>query len=116
MLSMRRVNSGQASSYYTADDYYLSEDKGQWYGTLAQTMGFTGAIKEDDFMSLVQGVDPKGRFTVQSKITKDKEEHTAGVDFTFSAPKSVSVAALVLGDERIQASHDQSVKKGVGLF
>lgn len=113
---MRRVNSGQASSYYTADDYYLSEDKGQWYGTLAQTMGFTGAIKEDDFMSLVQGVDPKGRFTVQSKITKDKEEHTAGVDFTFSAPKSVSVAALVLGDERIQASHDQSVKKALDYF
>jgi len=116
MLSMRRVNSGQASSYYTADDYYLSEDKGQWYGTLSQTMGFTGAIKEDDFMSLVQGVDPKGRFTVQSKISKDKEEHTAGVDFTFSAPKSVSVAALVLGDERIQASHDQSVKKALDYF
>ena len=116
MLSMRRVNSGQASSYYTADDYYLSEDKGQWYGTLSQTMGFTGAIKEDDFMSLVQGVDPKGRFTVQSKISKDKEEHTAGVDFTFSAPKSVSVAALVLGDERIQTSHDQSVKKALDYF
>lgn len=116
MLSMRRVNSGQASSYYTADDYYLSEDKGQWYGSLAQKMGFTGGIKEDDFISLVQGVDPKGRFTVQSKITKDKEEHTAGVDFTFSAPKSVSVAALVLGDERLLEIQDRAVKHALDYY
>jgi len=116
MLSMQRVSSGQAGSYYTADDYYLTEDKGQWYGSLCQAMGFGGGIKESDFASLIQGVDPQGRFVVQSKITKEKEEHTAGVDFTFSAPKSVSVAALVLGDDKIQQHHDAAVKKALDYY
>jgi conjugative relaxase-like TrwC/TraI family protein len=36
-------------------------------------------------------------------------EHRAGWDATFSAPKSVSLTALVGGDERIREAHQQSV-------
>src|SRR5216683_4158089 len=36
-------------------------------------------------------------------------EHRAGWDATFSAPKSVSLTALVGGDERVQEAHRESV-------
>ena len=36
-------------------------------------------------------------------------EHRAGWDATFSAPKSVSLTALVGGDERLREAHQQSV-------
>ncbi len=36
-------------------------------------------------------------------------EHRAGWDATFSAPKSVSLTALVGGDERVREAHRQSV-------
>jgi conjugative relaxase-like TrwC/TraI family protein len=37
-------------------------------------------------------------------------EHRAGWDATFSAPKSVSLTALVGGDERVKEAHRESVK------
>jgi conjugative relaxase-like TrwC/TraI family protein len=36
-------------------------------------------------------------------------EHRAGWDATFSAPKSVSLTALVGGDQRVREAHRQSV-------
>lgn len=36
-------------------------------------------------------------------------EHRAGWDATFSAPKSVSLTALVGGDERVREAHRESV-------
>lgn len=116
MLSVMRVNSGQASSYYTKDDYYLDESPGQWHGELGEKLGFTGDIKEEDFLSLIKGVDPKDRFVIQSKVTKDSEKHTAGVDLTFSAPKSVSVAALVMKDERVIEAHNKAVNKTLDII
>ena len=37
-------------------------------------------------------------------------EHRAGLDATFSAPKSVSLNALVGGDERVREAHRESVR------
>ena len=37
-------------------------------------------------------------------------EHRAGWDATFSAPKSVSLTALVGGDERVREAHQASVR------
>ena len=38
-------------------------------------------------------------------------EHRPGRDLTFSAPKSVSLAALIGGDGRIVEAHDRAVKR-----
>lgn len=110
MLSLTRVNSGQASSYYTADDYYL-QNVGEWQGGLADKLEYTGEIKEADFQSLIKGVDPQGRFEIQSG-GKD-HVHTAGVDLTFSAPKSVSIAGLVLDDKRVLEAHHKAVSEAL---
>ncbi|HKR61320.1 MAG TPA: MobF family relaxase, partial [Pyrinomonadaceae bacterium] len=43
-------------------------------------------------------------------------EHRAGWDATFSAPKSVSLAALVGDDERVRVAHRESVEKAMEVF
>ena len=43
-------------------------------------------------------------------------EHRAGWDATFSAPKSVSLAALVGDDERIRVAHRESVDEALKAF
>ena len=65
MLSIVRVDSGQAGSYYSADDYYLQDGGGQWYGSLKDHMGLSNKIKEEDFLKLVEGKDPKERFEIK---------------------------------------------------
>ena len=42
--------------------------------------------------------------------------HRAGIDMTFSAPKSVSVAALVGDDKRLIEAHQQAVNKALDYF
>ena len=41
-------------------------------------------------------------------------EHRAGWDGTISAPKSVSLTALVGGDERVRLAHRESVRVALG--
>ena len=41
-------------------------------------------------------------------------EHRAAWDATFSAPKSVSLTALVGGDDRVRQAHRESVKVALG--
>jgi conjugative relaxase-like TrwC/TraI family protein len=42
-------------------------------------------------------------------------EHRAGWDATFSAPKSVSITALVGGDTRVREAHRESVRVALPL-
>ena len=54
---------------------------------------------------------PDGSGAELGKRDKDGEiTHRPGRDLTLSAPKSVSIAALVGGDERIVGVHDRAVK------
>jgi conjugative relaxase-like TrwC/TraI family protein len=50
--------------------------------------------------------------TYEGKFGKDvtSAEHRAGWDATVSAPKSVSLTALVGGDERVREAHRESVR------
>ena len=50
------------------------------------------------------------------RIVGGEIHHRPGRDLTFSAPKSVSLAALVGGDERIVDAHDRAVKKSLDWF
>jgi len=46
----------------------------------------------------------------------DPEKRRAATDFTFSAPKSVSIAALVQQDERVLEAHHQAVAKALSVL
>ncbi len=108
MVSITNVSSGQASTYYQRDNYYTRAD-GQWQGAGASALGLSGAIQKDDFENLIHGRDPQGDRLIAGG--GENHEHRAGVDLTFSAPKSVSVLHEVSGDQRILDAHNRAVER-----
>ena len=48
-------------------------------------------------------------YTERGRTTTKAVEHRAGWDATFSAPKSVSLTALVGGDDRVREAHRDAV-------
>src|SRR5882672_2879640 len=118
----------QAKDYYQREyssaneSYYTEHEKitGQWRGKIAEEMGLHGAVDVEQYERLCNGQDPRtGDQLIKHVAAKEYEnlygdtvkssEHRAGYDATFSAPKSVSLAALVGGDERILEAHRESV-------
>lgn len=96
--------------YYEADDYYVGDAKAPsaWYGRGARDLGLRGNVEPDAFADLLHGKLPDG--TVLGTVREGVREHKTGWDLTFSAPKSVSVAALVAGDRRLIDAHARAVR------
>src|SRR6202522_1667543 len=93
---------------------------GEWQGRMAERYGLAGAIDEQHFARLSEGQNPltggqlvrhrNGQeYTTADGATVKPVEHRAGWDATFSAPKSVSLTALVGGDDRVREAHRQAV-------
>jgi conjugative relaxase-like TrwC/TraI family protein len=130
MLTISKpLSAGQAQTYhqkeFTAKEQnYWSQQgviAGEWQGQLATQFGLAGAVSAVDFARLSQGQHPQtGDQLVRQRASyeyQDAEgktiktmEHRAGWDATFSAPKSVSLTALVGGDDRVREAHRESVR------
>lgn len=124
MLSPKtQYNLANARSYFSehlcVGDYYSENEQvnGKWLGTGAQMLGLSGAVEQEQFIALCENRNPQTgeRLTLRNKTTRnDGEREVANrrvfYDFTLSPPKSVSVAALVVGDERITAAHASAVR------
>ena len=114
MLSTSPLSSGHAASgYYRSEGYYIAgspeaEHSAIYHGKGAVDAGLEGRVNDDTFTALLDGQTPDGR--VLGRYRGGEREHRAGLDLTFSAPKSVSIAALVGGDTRIIAAHTEAVK------
>ena len=106
----------QGVSYYERDGYYAKDDPehkfaSAWAGKGAEALGLSGTVDPDTFKAVLEGHVPDGSGTRLGRIGPEGElQHRPGRDLTFSAPKSVSLAALVGGDERVVKAHDQAVK------
>jgi conjugative relaxase-like TrwC/TraI family protein len=129
MLTISKaLNASQAGTYHTKDfvsetqSYYAKDDAllGEWQGELADRFGLLGAVSKADFIALANGQNPQtGEQLVKHRIASEQTnpdgsitktvEHRAGWDATFSAPKSVSLTALVGGDERVRLAHREAV-------
>ncbi|EDX82503.1 hypothetical protein S7335_1207 [Synechococcus sp. PCC 7335] len=112
MLSYANISAAQAESYYEKDDYYTKGDPGiesdtQWQGKGATVLGLEGTVDAEVFKQLLHGKRPNGASLHSTYI--DPKKHRAATDYTFSAPKSVSIAALIQKDKRVIAAHDQAV-------
>lgn len=108
MLSVASVRSAKgASAYFAADNYYTAgadAPAGEWFGKGAEALGLTGEVDQQRFEALLKGELPDG-----SRVgTPDR--HRAGIDLTFSLPKSWSLLALVGGDRRIVEAYREAVK------
>ena len=117
MLSIGALSSAaQGASYYERDGYYAKDDPEHreasgWAGKGAEDLGLKGPVDPEVFRAVLEGKVPDGSGTELGRRGKDGEIlHRPGRDLTFSAPKSVSLAALVGGDGRIVEAHDRAVK------
>jgi conjugative relaxase-like TrwC/TraI family protein len=130
MLTISKpLSAGQARNYhqkeFTAKEQnYWSQRgviAGEWQGRLAAQLGLAGTVSAEDFAKLSQGQHPgTGEQLVRQRASyeyRDADgktvktmEHRAGWDATFSAPKSVSLTALVGGDDRVREAHRGSVR------
>ena len=104
-------------NYWSPDQRVFSE----WQGRLAESWSFAGPVQDEHFARLAEGQHPQtGAQLVQHQVSRTYEgkngteitnvEHRAGWDATFSAPKSVSITALVGGDDRVRLAHRESVR------
>jgi conjugative relaxase-like TrwC/TraI family protein len=128
MTIPKALSSGQAQTYHkleytsAAQSYYKQGDevKGEWQGRLATSMGLSGEVTAQEFSRLSEGQQPqtevqmvRHREAVEYQTASGKNvkavEHRAGWDATFSAPKSVSLTALVGGDDRVREAHAAAV-------
>ncbi len=117
MLSTSNLSAAQAETYYTKEDYYSKEEKAhptKWVGKGAAALGLSGVVNQQDFSNLLAGKSPDGQSLTGRVVNPEKRR--AGTDFTFSAPKSVSIAALVQQDERVLAAHHQAVSKALSVL
>ncbi len=133
MLTISKpLSAGQAQSYHaeefsnSRENYYTEADQipGEWHGRLAERWGLRGEVHEDHFQRLSDGQHPiSGEQLIRRQAAREymnrrgkkvsAMEHRAGWDATFSAPKSVSLTALVGRDDRVREAHRESV--GVAL-
>src|SRR5271163_265319 len=130
MLTISKsLSAGQARIYHSREftsekQNYWSRDQqahNEWRGRLAQEWGLHGEVGSEHFARLSEGQHPESGLQLvkhQPARTYENEygkeitsvEHRAGWDATFSAPKSVSLTALVGGDERVREAHRESVR------
>jgi len=115
MLSIG-ASPAQGAAYYESDGYYAREDPrhksaSTWAGRGAAELGLEGPVDADVFQTILEGHVPDGSGRRLGRRGRDGEiVHRPGRDLTFSAPKSVSIAALIGGDTRIVGAHDRAVK------
>lgn len=129
MLTISKpLSAGQARAYHHEEfsnaqqNYYTEDDliRGEWHGKLAERWGLHGEVREKHFHRLSEGQHPiTGEQLIRHQTAREymnrrgeqvsPMEHRAGWDATFSAPKSVSLTALVGGDNRVREAHRESV-------
>ena len=132
MTMSKALSAGQAKNYYqkeytSAKENYYSEGgdvTGRWSGELAEEWNLTGEVQSEQYERLCAGQDPHtGEQLIRPVKSREAHnnhgeeitttEHRAGWDATFSAPKPVSLAALVGNDERIRTVHRESVDESL---
>lgn len=110
---LTRQDVGRTASYYedSADDYYAKEGEAkQWHGKGAEILGLTGDVDKQRFRELLAGRLGPG-IHINRGATDAGSKARIGIDLTFSAPKSVSLQALVHGDPEIVKAHDRAVAR-----
>ena len=127
MISRSIISDASAAAgYYTdeakAAEYYSGEAvPSAWTGKAAESMGLQGKVDNAALTNVLSGraieIDPKTgepRERQLGRIGKDgKPQHRAGYDFTISAPKSVSLEALVHGNPSALEAHRKATAAAI---
>ncbi|MGH7952161.1 MAG: MobF family relaxase [Limisphaerales bacterium] len=109
--------------HLSVGDYYAEGQHvaGQWFGRGAEDLGLRGVTTAQQFERLCENLHPQTgqKLTLRQNATrietgKNGAAHETAnrrvfYDFTFSPPKSVSIAALVSNDTRIVQAHERAI-------
>ena len=114
---------GYAQRHLEHSDYYDEHRnvQGEWQGRGAELLGLRGDVAREQFEAVREGLHPEtGEFLRPrhgaDRLNNDGSEQSKArslYDLTFSAPKSVSIQAMVGGDERLVAAHDKAVREAL---
>jgi conjugative relaxase-like TrwC/TraI family protein len=121
MLTIGRLGRGQETYYlekvaHGVEDYYTlsGEPAGQWLGVGTGELGLSGAVADHDLDEVLLGYHPSIRWALVSGA--GDPDRRPGFDLTFSAPKGVSLLALIGPEEvraRALAAHSDAVAQAV---
>ncbi|MHC5862421.1 MobF family relaxase, partial [Nostoc sp.] len=122
MLTAANVSDEMAVNYFIKNYYH--QGKSLWSGQGAEKLGLSGAVDDEEaFKNVISGLTPDGTEQLNARVVKGKVkenekgfERRAALDCTFSAPKSVSLMALVGGDTRLIDAHHQALKEVLQLI
>jgi conjugative relaxase-like TrwC/TraI family protein len=93
------------------NDYYAAGEirPGQWIGTGAERLGLRAEVTRDQFHALCENQNPNDGERLTQRSQKEGQRRVF-YDFTCSAPKSVSVLAVTLDDQRLIEAHEEAAK------
>ena len=108
-------SAAQAKGYYTHSDYFTEDQErpGVWRGKLAERLGLSGLVENDEFEALCEH---RHQQTGERLTQRTRSNRTVGYDFNFHAPKSVTLLQALSGDERILTAFQQSVDETMQLI
>jgi conjugative relaxase-like TrwC/TraI family protein len=105
----------EAESYFdehlAQNDYYAAGEirPGQWIGAGAERLGLKENVTREQFHALCENLNPQNDERLTQRQLK-ADQRRVFFDFTCSAPKSVSVLAVTLGDQRLIEAHEEAAK------
>ncbi len=105
-----RNGSNYLAHHLRRNDYWAEGEKavlGEWIGESARALGLAGAVADAPFEALRCNRHPG---TGEELTALGAKKSVAFVDVQLSAPKDVSVLAMVGGDERVREAFADSVK------
>ena len=103
----------EAESYFdehlAQNDYYAAGEirPGQWIGAGAEHLGLKDNVTRGQFHALCENLKPQNDERLTQRQLK-ADQRRVFFDFTCAPPKSVSVLAVTLDDERLVTAHEES--------
>jgi conjugative relaxase-like TrwC/TraI family protein len=105
------VSAEGAGNYFVValkkSDYYAKE-LGVWGGKGAERLGLKGEVTREDFLALASNEVPG---TGANLTVRTKDKRTAGYDFCYSVPKSVSVYLALSGDRMVERMINEAFRE-----
>ncbi len=108
-------NLADAEKYFdehlAQNDYYAAGEirPGQWIGAGAERLGLRAEVTRDQFHALCENHNPNDGERLTQRSQKEGQRRVF-YDFTCSAPKSVSVLAVTLDDQRLIEAHEAAAR------
>ena len=110
----RALVSASEASEYMLHEYLVRNDEAhrtanRWHGRAAAALALPQRVSRRRFVQILEGRVP-GTDLRLGRVVDGEHQHRPGWDATFSAPKSVSLEALLYENRAVLRAHDQAVR------